>query len=64
MNQASVKRHLPKLFEHIQAGRIDPKQIITHRISIDDVPDAYHVFANKLDGCIKTVIVPKNGMLH
>ncbi len=63
MNQASVKRHLPKLFEHIQAGRIDPKQVITHRIAIEDIPDAYHVFANKLDGCIKTVIVP-SGMLH
>ncbi|HEY8358771.1 MAG TPA: zinc-dependent alcohol dehydrogenase, partial [Ramlibacter sp.] len=30
-NQASVKRHLPRLIEHIQAGRIKPSDIITHR---------------------------------
>lgn len=26
MSQASVKRHLPRLIEHIQAGRIEPKR--------------------------------------
>ncbi|MEZ2298474.1 zinc-dependent alcohol dehydrogenase [Variovorax sp. RCC_210] len=58
MNQASVKRHLPRLIEHIQAGRIDPKRVITHRIGLCDVADAYHLFSSKLDNCIKTVLVP------
>jgi len=58
MNQASVKRHLPRLIEHIQAGRIEPKQIITHRMPLEEVADAYHIFANKLDNCIKTVLIP------
>jgi threonine dehydrogenase-like Zn-dependent dehydrogenase len=58
MNQASVKRHLPRLIEHIQAGRIDPKAIITHRIPLEEVSDAYHIFSSKLDNCIKTVLVP------
>ena len=58
MNQASVKRHLPRLIEHVQAGRIDPKQIITHRMPLEEVADAYHIFANKLDNCIKTVLIP------
>jgi threonine dehydrogenase-like Zn-dependent dehydrogenase len=58
MNQASVKRHLPRLIEHIQAGHIDPKRIITHRMPLEEVADAYHLFANKLDGCIKTVLIP------
>jgi threonine dehydrogenase-like Zn-dependent dehydrogenase len=58
MNQASVKRHLPRLIEHIQAGRIDPKRVITHRIDLCDVADAYHLFSSKLDNCIKTVLVP------
>ncbi len=30
MNQASVKRHLPRLIEHIQAGRVKPSEVITH----------------------------------
>jgi threonine dehydrogenase-like Zn-dependent dehydrogenase len=58
MNQASVKRHLPRLIEHIQAGRIEPKKIITHRVPLEEVSDAYHIFSSKLDNCIKTVLVP------
>ncbi|MDB5935270.1 MAG: glutathione-dependent formaldehyde dehydrogenase [Massilia sp.] len=60
MNQASVKRHLPRLIEHIQAGRINPKEIITHRVPLEEVSDAYHIFSSKLDNCIKTVLIPPN----
>jgi threonine dehydrogenase-like Zn-dependent dehydrogenase len=58
MNQASVKRHLPHLIELIRAGHIDPKGIITHRIPLEEVADAYHIFSSKLDQCIKTVLIP------
>jgi len=61
MNQASVKRHLPRLIEHIQAGRIDPKKIITHRIPLEEVADAYHICSGKLDNCIKAVLIPPGG---
>jgi S-(hydroxymethyl)glutathione dehydrogenase/alcohol dehydrogenase len=57
-NQASVKRLLPKLIEHVQAGRINPKGIITHRVPLEEIGDAYHIFSGKLDGCIKTVLLP------
>jgi threonine dehydrogenase-like Zn-dependent dehydrogenase len=57
-NQASVKRHLPRLIEHIQAGRLKPSEIITHRIPLEDVADAYHIFSSKLDNCIKPVLLP------
>jgi threonine dehydrogenase-like Zn-dependent dehydrogenase len=62
MNQASVKRHLPRLIEHVQAGRVKPSQIITHRFSLHDVADAYHIFSSKLDGCIKPVLIPPSAM--
>jgi len=32
--------------------------VITHRIDLRDVADAYHIFSSKLDNCIKTVLVP------
>jgi threonine dehydrogenase-like Zn-dependent dehydrogenase len=60
MNQASVKRHLPRLIEHIQAGRIEPRKIITHRVPLEEVSDAYHIFSSKLDNCIKTILIPPN----
>jgi threonine dehydrogenase-like Zn-dependent dehydrogenase len=57
-NQASVKRLLPRLIEHVKEGRINPKALITHRAGIEDIADAYHIFSAKLDGCIKPVLVP------
>ncbi|PCD01850.1 glutathione-dependent formaldehyde dehydrogenase [Sphingomonas spermidinifaciens] len=60
-NQASVKRLLPRLIEHVREGRIDPKAMITHRVPLEEVADAYHLFAAKLDGCIKPVLIPNGG---
>lgn len=57
-NQASVKRLLPKLIDHIQSGRVSPKDIITHRVPLEEVADAYHIFSSKLDNCIKTILIP------
>ena len=57
-NQASVKRLLPKLIDHVQSGRIDPKAIITHRIPLEEVADAYHIFSAKRDYCIKPILIP------
>ncbi|SDQ91388.1 Threonine dehydrogenase [Curtobacterium sp. UNCCL20] len=57
-NQAPVKRQWPRLLEHIQAGHFKPSDIITHRIPLEHIAEGYHVFSSKLDGCIKTVVVP------
>jgi threonine dehydrogenase-like Zn-dependent dehydrogenase len=56
--QCSVKRYMPHLLEHIRAGRLDPKNIITHRVPLEEGPDAYKIFARKQDNCIKCVLVP------
>jgi threonine dehydrogenase-like Zn-dependent dehydrogenase len=57
-NQASVKRLLPKLIDHVQSGRLKPSELITHRIPLEEVSDAYRLFSSKLDNCIKTVLIP------
>jgi S-(hydroxymethyl)glutathione dehydrogenase/alcohol dehydrogenase len=57
-NQASVKRLLPKLIEHVREGRLNPKAMITHRVGLEDIADAYHMFSAKLDGCIKPLLIP------
>jgi S-(hydroxymethyl)glutathione dehydrogenase/alcohol dehydrogenase len=57
-NQASVKRLLPKLIAHIEAGRLNPKELITHKVPLEEAADAYHLFSAKLDDCIKPVLVP------
>lgn len=57
-NQASVKRLLPRLVEHIKNGVLNPKGIITHRLPLEEVSEAYHIFSAKRDNCIKTVLIP------
>jgi threonine dehydrogenase-like Zn-dependent dehydrogenase len=57
-NQASVKRLLPRLIEHVRNGILNPKALITHRIPLEEVSDAYRMFSAKLDECIKPVLIP------
>ncbi len=59
-NQASVKRLLPKMIDHVQKGNINPKELITHRMPLEEVSDAYRIFSDKLDNCIKTVLIPSS----
>lgn len=58
MGQTHVHKYLPKLMEHIQAGRIDPSFVITHTMPLDQAPQGYETFNNKRDGCIKVVLKP------
>jgi threonine dehydrogenase-like Zn-dependent dehydrogenase len=62
MNQAIVRRYLPRLIEHVNEGRLNPKELITHRIPLEEISDAYHIFSSKLDGCIKPVIIPPSAL--
>ena len=57
-NQASVKRLLPRLIKHVMDGTLNPKEMITHRVPLEEVSDAYRIFYEKLDNCIKTVLIP------
>jgi threonine dehydrogenase-like Zn-dependent dehydrogenase len=57
-NQASVKRLLPRLIEHVRNGVLKPRELITHRIPLEEISDAYRIFSAKLDNCIKPVLIP------
>lgn len=56
--QTHMQKYMKKLLGKIEEGAIDPSQIITHRISLDEAPEAYKSFRDKKDGCIKVVIKP------
>jgi threonine dehydrogenase-like Zn-dependent dehydrogenase len=57
-NQASVKRLLPRLIEHVRSGVLNPKALISHRLPLEEISTAYRLFSRKLDGCIKPVLLP------
>jgi len=58
MNQCNVRRYMPHLLDLIRQGLVDAKGIITHRVPLEEVGDAYEMFARKTHGCIKPVLVP------
>jgi threonine dehydrogenase-like Zn-dependent dehydrogenase len=58
MGQTHVHKYLPELLGLINEGKIKPEEIITHRLTLEDAPEAYEIFAQKEDECIKVVMKP------
>jgi threonine dehydrogenase-like Zn-dependent dehydrogenase len=58
MNQCPVTRQWPRLLQHIRNGHLKPSDIVTHRVPLEHIAEGYHTFSAKLDGCIKTLVVP------
>ncbi|MBN9230014.1 MAG: glutathione-dependent formaldehyde dehydrogenase [Legionella sp.] len=56
MGQTHVPKYMKLLLEKILEEKLDPSQIISHQIRIDDAPQAYETFCNKQDNCIKVMI--------
>ncbi|HET9670451.1 MAG TPA: zinc-dependent alcohol dehydrogenase [Casimicrobiaceae bacterium] len=56
--QCHVQRYMKPLLERIENGDIDPSFIVTHRMSLDEAPEAYDLFKNKQDDCVKVVLTP------
>lgn len=58
MGQTHVHRYLRPLLDHVENGRIDPTFVITHRLPLDQAPEAYRLFRDSKDECIKVVLKP------
>jgi threonine dehydrogenase-like Zn-dependent dehydrogenase len=56
--QTHVQKYLEPLMDLIIDGKIDPTFLITHRIGLEEGPEAYKTFRDKADGCVKVVIRP------
>jgi threonine dehydrogenase-like Zn-dependent dehydrogenase len=56
--QTHMQRYMRPLLERIQKGEIDPTFIITHRLTLDDAPQAFKTFRDKQDECVKVVMRP------
>ncbi|CAM2778254.1 zinc-dependent alcohol dehydrogenase [Paenibacillus sediminis] len=58
MGQAPVIHYMPMLYEQIKSGKIDPTDIITHRLKLSEAEHAYKVFDKKQENCIKCILKP------
>src|SRR6266496_622143 len=58
MGQTHMHKYLEPLLKRVQGGDIDPSFVITHRLSLDEAPQAYRTFRDKHEECIKVVLDP------
>ncbi len=56
--QTHMHRYMQPLLEKIVKEEIDPSFVITHRLNLDEAPDAYKMFRDKDDDCIKVIMKP------
>jgi|RhiMetdeSRZDD1v2_1073273.scaffolds.fasta_scaffold02558_22 threonine dehydrogenase-like Zn-dependent dehydrogenase len=64
MGQTHMMRYMRPLLELIAGGLIDPSFVITHRLPLDQAPEAYKTFRDRKDGCIKVVLKPHGATVH
>lgn len=56
--QAPVHKVIDELLDYVKDGKVVLDDIITHRLSIDEVAKGYEIFDKKEDDCVKVVLDP------
>nr|WP_294545779.1 NAD(P)-dependent alcohol dehydrogenase [uncultured Rhodopila sp.] len=52
------KERMRRLVSVIRSGRVDLTAMVTHRYRLDDIVEAYDLFAHQRDGVLKVAITP------
>jgi threonine dehydrogenase-like Zn-dependent dehydrogenase len=58
MGQTHVHRYMRPLLDRVIAGQINPTFVISHRLTLEEAPEAYATFRDKQDSCTKVVLTP------
>jgi 2-desacetyl-2-hydroxyethyl bacteriochlorophyllide A dehydrogenase len=53
---ANVIKHLDPVLEMLADGRLDPSPLVTHRMKLDEAPEAYRIYDNR--EALKIVLSP------
>mgnify|MGYP002718275928 CR=1 FL=1 len=52
------KERMRRLMNVVASGRLDLKPLVTHRFRLDQIEEAYDLFAHQRDGVLKVAITP------
>ena len=52
------KERMRRLMEVIASGRLDTRPLVTHRFRLEQIEQAYELFAHQRDGVLKVAITP------
>jgi threonine dehydrogenase-like Zn-dependent dehydrogenase len=58
MGQTHVHKYLAPLLSYIEEGKIDPSFVISHRLNLNDAPEAYDKFNTEKEEWRKVVLKP------
>ncbi len=50
------KERMRRLMNAVASGRVDLKPLVTHRYRLDEIEEAYELFANQRDGVLKVAV--------
>jgi glutathione-independent formaldehyde dehydrogenase len=53
-----VKQYNANLRDLIISGRALPSFVVSHQVSLDEAPDAYQKFDQRIDGYTKVILHP------
>ena len=59
MGQTHVQRYMPELLELIWQGKLNPGEIISHRLPLEQAAEGYRMFDRKEDSCSKVILRPR-----
>ncbi len=52
------KERMRRLMDVVASGRLDTRPLVTHRFRLDQIEEAYALFAHQRDGVLKVAITP------
>jgi threonine dehydrogenase-like Zn-dependent dehydrogenase len=58
MGQMHAQRYTHMLVERVARGEVDPSFVVTHRMSLEEAPQAYELFKHKDNECLRVVFKP------
>jgi threonine dehydrogenase-like Zn-dependent dehydrogenase len=56
--QMHGQRYIPMLLERMARDELVTEHLATHVMPLDQGPEGYRLFKDKLDGCVRTVFTP------
>jgi threonine dehydrogenase-like Zn-dependent dehydrogenase len=56
--QMHGQRYIPQLLDRIASGELPTRHFATHPMSLDEGPEGYRIFKEKIDNCVRPVFRP------
>lgn len=56
--QMHGQKYMPMLLERVMAGEVDPSDVFSHRLPLEEAKQGFELFKHKKDNCTKVLLKP------